>query len=145
MQKIWWMNRRCRWWYRRYKRLFIGSNKKKFNFNTASKPLNFILAIYNSEIWLKEAEFKQRNLEKIIEELNFNYKPKNEKEQGEICQVLMQENDLLEYRNKIIDAFKDGTFLSEYLKKSDDAGYNYVLENIKKVTQEIKSMEKKLI
>ena len=57
----------------------------------------------------------------------------------------MQENDLLEYRNKIIDAFKDGTFLSEYLKKSDDAGYNYVLENIKKVTQEIKSMEKKLI
>ena len=29
----------------------------------------------------------------------------------------MQVNDLLEYRNKIIDAFKDGTFLSEYLKK----------------------------
>ena len=57
----------------------------------------------------------------------------------------MQVNNLLEYRNKIIDAFKDGTFLSEYLKKSDDAGYNYVLENIKKVTQEIKSMEKKLI
>ena len=29
----------------------------------------------------------------------------------------MQVNNLLEYRNKIIDAFKDGTFLSEYLKK----------------------------
>ena len=29
----------------------------------------------------------------------------------------MQVNDMLEYRNKIIDAFKDGTFLSEYLKK----------------------------
>ena len=29
----------------------------------------------------------------------------------------MQANELLEYRNKIIDAFKDGTFLSEYLKK----------------------------
>ena len=26
----------------------------------------------------------------------------------------MQANDLLEYRNKIIDAFKDGTFLSEH-------------------------------
>ena len=29
-------------------------------------------------------------------------------------QVLMQANKLLEYRNKIIDAIKDGTFLSEY-------------------------------
>ena len=29
----------------------------------------------------------------------------------------MQANELLEYRNKIIDAFNDGTFLSEYLKK----------------------------
>ena len=28
----------------------------------------------------------------------------------------MQANDLLEYRNRIIDAFKDGTFLSERLK-----------------------------
>ena len=31
--------------------------------------------------------------------------------------VLMQVNDLLEYRNKFIDAFKNGIFLSEYLKK----------------------------
>ena len=30
----------------------------------------------------------------------------------------MQANDLLEYRGKIIKAFKDGTFLFEYLKKS---------------------------
>ena len=44
--------------------LFIGSNKEKFNFNTFNKPLNFISAIYNGEISLKEAEFKQRNLEK---------------------------------------------------------------------------------
>ena len=29
----------------------------------------------------------------------------------------MQANDLLEYRNKTIDVFKDGTFLSEHLKK----------------------------
>ena len=29
----------------------------------------------------------------------------------------MQANDLFEYRDKIIDAFKDGTFLSERLKK----------------------------
>ena len=29
----------------------------------------------------------------------------------------MQANDLFEYRDKIIDAFKDSTFLSEHLKK----------------------------
>ena len=64
--------------------LFIGSNNKNFNFNTFYKPLNFILAIYNRQISLKEAEFKQRNLEKKIEELKFNYKPKNKKEEEEI-------------------------------------------------------------
>ena len=91
---------------------------KKFNFNTFNKPLNFILAIYNGEISLKEAEFKQRNLKEKIEEINFNYKPKNEKEKEEIRQVLTQANDLLVCRNKIINAFKYGTFLSEYLKKN---------------------------
>ena len=44
--------------------LFIGGNKEKFNFNTFRKPLNFISAIFNGEISLKEAEFSQKNLEK---------------------------------------------------------------------------------
>ena len=99
------------------KLLFIGSSKEKFNFNTFNKPLNLISAIYNGEISLKEPEIKQGNLEERIEELNFNYKPKNEKEKKEIRQVSMQANDLLEYRNKIINAFKNNIFLSEYLKK----------------------------
>ena len=46
------------------KLLFIDSNKEKCNFNTFNKPLNFISTIYNGEISLKEAEFKQRDLEK---------------------------------------------------------------------------------
>ena len=46
------------------KLLFIGSNKEKFNFITFKKPLNFISAINNGEISLKEAGFKLRNLEK---------------------------------------------------------------------------------
>ena len=47
------------------KLLFIGSNKERFNFNTFNKPLNFISFnfIYNGEISLKEAEFKQKNIE----------------------------------------------------------------------------------
>ena len=52
----------------------------------------------------------------------------------------MQANYLLEYRDKIIDAFKDGTFLSKYLKKSDNAGCNYVSKYVKDFIQEIESM-----
>ena len=57
----------------------------------------------------------------------------------------MQVNDLLKYRDKIIKAFKDGTFLSEHLKKSDDVAYNYVLKNVNEFIEEIKLMEEKLI
>ena len=99
------------------KLLLIGSNQEKFNFNTFNKPLKFISAIYNGEISLKEAEFSQKNLEKKTGELKFNYKSKNEKEEVKINEVFIQVNDLLKYRNKIINAFKNGTFLSEYLKK----------------------------
>ena len=47
-------------------------------------------------------------------------------------------------RDKIIDAFKDGTFLSENLKKSDAATYDYVLKDVNDFIQEIKSMEEKI-
>ena len=56
----------------------------------------------------------------------------------------MQVNDMLDYRDKVIDAFKDGTFLSKYLKTSDDAGYKYVLKDVKKFTLKIRSMEEKI-
>ena len=124
--------------------LFTGSNKEKFDFNIFRMTLNFISDIYNGNVSLKEAEFFQKNLEKKIEDLKFNYKPKNEKEKEEINEVLMQVNDMLEYIDKILDAFKDGTFFSEYLQKSDDAGYKYVLKDVKNFIQEIKSMEEKI-
>ena len=94
--------------------VFISSNKEKFNFNTFRMSLDFLSAIYHGEILLKEAKMSQRNLEKKIEELQFDYRPKNVKEKEEINGVLMLANDLFEYRDKIIDAFKDGTFSSEY-------------------------------
>ena len=96
-----------------HKLLFIGSNKEKFNFNTFMMPLNFLSDIYNGNISLKEAEFKQRDLEIEIRNLQFGYESKDKKEKEEKSQVLMQANDLLEYRDKIIDAFKDGIFLSK--------------------------------
>ena len=55
----------------------------------------------------------------------------------------MQVNDLLEYRDKIIDEFKDGTFSSEHLRKSDAAASDYVLKDVNDFVQEIKSMEEK--
>ena len=62
------------------KLLFVGSNKEKYNFNIFSMPLNFLLDIFNGKITLKKAEINQRDLNKKIEELKYNYKPKNEKE-----------------------------------------------------------------
>ena len=99
------------------KLLFIGRNKEKLNFNIFSTPLNFLLDIFNGKITLSKAEINQRDLNEKIEELKYNYKPKNEKEKEEINEVLIHANDMLEYRDKIIEAFKDGTCLSEHLKK----------------------------
>ena len=90
--------------------------EKNLTFNTFDMPLNFLSDIYNGKISLKEAEVEQRNLDKKNRRAKFDYIPKKKKEKEEIDGVLMQANDLLEYRGKIIKAFKDGTFLSEHLK-----------------------------
>ena len=55
-----------------------------------------MLGFIYGEISFKKAEISQRNLEKKIEELKFDYRPKNEKEKEKIDSVLMQVNDLLE-------------------------------------------------
>ena len=70
---------------------------KRFNFNIVRKLSDFISAIYNGEISLKEAETKQRDLDKKIEELKFDYRPENPEEKEKINTVLMQANDMLEY------------------------------------------------
>ena len=97
-----------------------------------------------SKITLKKAEVNQRELNEKIQELKYNYKPKNEKEKEEINEVLPHVNDMLEYLDKIIEAFRDGTFSSEYLKKSDDATYDYVLDDVNNFIQKIESMAEKI-
>ena len=96
---------------------FIGSDREKSNINTFDMLLNFLLNIYNGKISLKEAEFKQKGLKKDIENLQFYYIPKNKKEKEKIEEVLRHADELLECRDKIIKALKDGIFLSEHLKK----------------------------
>ena len=125
------------------KLLFIGSNKVKFDFNIFSTPSNFLLDIFNGKITLKKAEINQRDLNKKIEELKYNYKPKNEKEKEEINEVLMHANDMLEYGDKIIEAFRDGTFSSEHLKKSDAAAYDYILEDVNNLFRKLNQWQKK--
>ena len=56
----------------------------------------------------------------------------------------MQGNDLLEYRSKIIDAFKDGTFLSENLKELDNAAYDFMLNYVKEHFKKLNRLKKKL-
>ena len=46
------------------KLFFIGSNKEKFNCNTFSTQLNFLVDILNGRITFKKAEINQRNLNK---------------------------------------------------------------------------------
>ena len=117
---------------------------KRFNFNIVRKLSDFISAIYNGEISLKEAETKQRDLDKKIEELKFDYRPENPEEKEKINTVLMQANDMLEYRDKIIKTFRNGTFSSEHLKKSDDAAYDYTLKGVNSFIEEIESMAEKI-
>ena len=57
---------------------------------------------------------------------------------------MRQANDLLKCRGSIIKAFKDGIFLSEHLKKSDDGACNYILENVNEFIEEIKSIKEKI-
>ena len=73
-------------------------------------PLNFLTTIYNGQITLKETEFLKKDLYDETNEL----KPKNVKEEEEIYGVLIQANDMFEYRDKIIEAFRDETTLSEH-------------------------------
>ena len=96
-----------------------------------------------SKITFKKAEVNQRELNEKIQELKYNYKPKNEKEKEEINEVLIHVNDMLEYLDKITEAFRNGTFSSEYLKKSDDASYDYVLDNVNNFIQKIESIAEK--
>ena len=56
----------------------------------------------------------------------------------------MQANDLLEYRSKIINAFKNGTFSSEHLKKSEKTAYNFTFKGVNKFIREIRSMEENI-
>ena len=127
-----------------YKLVFLGSNRQKFNFNIFKKPLNLLSTIYNGDITLKKADFLQRDLDKNIEKLKFNYKPKNVEEKEEIDKVLMHANDMFEYRDEIIEAFRNGTFLSEHLKISDDAAHDYVLEDVNNFIQKIGSMSENI-
>ena len=106
--------------------------------------MNFLLDIFNDKITFKKAEINQRDLNKKTEELQYNYKPKNGKEKEEINEALMHANDTLEYGDKIIDAFKNGTFLSEHLKKSDDAAHDLVLEDVNKFIQKIELIAEKI-
>ena len=118
--------------------------RKNLTLTFLVRPLNLLLDIFNGKITLTKGEINQRDLGEKIEELKYDCKPKNEKEKKEISEILVHANDTLDNGDKIIEAFRDGTFWSEHLKKSDDAAYDYVLKDANNFIQEIKSMEEKI-
>ena len=56
----------------------------------------------------------------------------------------MHANYMLEFWDKIIDAFKNGIFLSEHLKTSDGAAHDHVLEDVNNFIQKIELMAEKI-
>ena len=60
----------------------------------------------------------------------------------------MHANNMLEYGDKIIEAFRVGNVLSEHLKKLNDAAYDYVLKDvnsfIQKINESIESKSEKI-
>ena len=56
----------------------------------------------------------------------------------------MNVNGMLENRDKIIEAFRNGTFFFFHLKKSDGAAHDYVLENVNGFIQKIKSISENI-
>ena len=56
----------------------------------------------------------------------------------------MHPSDMLEYGYKVIDAFKNGIFLSEHLKTSDGAAHDHVLEDVNNFIQKIELMAEKI-
>ena len=82
-----------------YKLVFIGSNRGKLCFNIFRMILNFLSSIYNGQVALGRI-YSKRFIDEI-NELKYNYKPKNVKEE-EINEVLMQANNMLEYRDKLL-------------------------------------------
>ena len=59
-----------------HKFAFLGRNKANFNFNVFDVLLNFLLNIFNAKTSLKRQNLSKEK-QKKIEELEFNYKPKN--------------------------------------------------------------------
>ena len=55
-----------------YKLVFIGSNRETFSFNIFKKPLNFISAVYNSEI-KRSRNFSKKCTEKNRGNIKYNY------------------------------------------------------------------------
>ena len=86
-------------------------------------------------------------MNKKIKRLKFHYKPNNAEEKKEIDSVLMHATGLLEYRNKIINAFENGIFLVEQAKEeSKDVLYDFVLVVVNNsCKQKIESMPKNII
>ena len=75
-------------------------------------PLKFIEKIHNYEIALDEAIDYQTELKILINKLNNDYSPRNQKKKKteEENKVLESAGKLLDTRKDIIDFFEKGTF-----------------------------------
>ena len=85
------------------------SNGKEFNFYKFANLNLFGNKIFNGNTSIEDALEEQAKMEKLLMSLKKNH-PSNDYKINARKEVLKNAKDLLETRNKIINAFRDGNF-----------------------------------
>ena len=88
--------------------LCTHSNGKEYNFYKFADLNLFGNKIYSSQTSIEDALKEQSEMEKLLISLK-KYNPSNDYKINARKEVLKIEEDVLETRNKIINAFRDGT------------------------------------
>ena len=86
------------------------SNGKQYDFKKYRDINQFGHDFYRGSVLVKDAEYNQHDMNMLITKSE-NYNPTNEKKVESKKEVLRNGGILYPTRNKIIGAFKDGTFL----------------------------------
>ena len=100
------------------KLIFMGANKKYFDFRVFRGPYEFGSVIYHKGS-LKDAKDSQNRMLAKLDDFK-KYNPKSREVIDRKKEILIDAERFYDYRNKVIEAFEDGVFLFKdgFQKKS---------------------------
>ena len=117
----------------------VHSNRTLYDFNKFRDLNQFVFDIYNGVITIRDAEKEQTELASEIRDL-IDYGVRSQKKDEQKQEVLRNVRQLLEIRNKIIDAFQNGIF-----PPPKNAQEKQTKEEEKQTKEEEKQTEEKAI